>query len=206
MESCQHALQCGFLKVAVGNMRYWDCSKGKNTAHMFAIKECGLQQMLINLDGDNIIKEAWLPWLFNMLSQNTNSSGAHRYKGDDGGCTGRVSMKAQVFKDINGYDEAMPYPSGYEDIEIVQRCQVHTGEETKIWGKQKAYPGCGYSIPNDADQIVALGEAKVRNCDPDRCGNLSWGQQNGKNMNYYEKLKGRQPKEHHGSFSSSVRP
>ena len=190
-ENLQPALECGLLKIALGELRFWDCSIGKNTAHMFAIKEGGQDQYLVNLDGDNVMKDAWLPWLFHMLVSAEDSGGAHSFAGDGGGCTGRLGIWARPFLKIASYEESLPYPSGYEDIEILHRSEELMGFKPRKYRKQKQYPGCGYSIPNDADPKIALAAAKVIHCDPARCGTLTWGQQNTKNMDYCNKLRGR---------------
>ena len=191
----QPALQCGFLNVCIGDLRFWDCAIGKNTSHVFALetlKEQGCNEpYLLNLDGDNIIKEAWLPYLFDWLQD--ERIGLQMFGGMDGGCTGRVGVWKSTFMAINGYEESLPYPSGYEDIEISHRAKALHGFCCKKFTKKKmkSYPGCGYSIPNADDWKIALGEAKVVNCDVKRCGKLSWGAQNTKNMDYCHSLKGR---------------
>ena len=205
------ALDARFLRVATGEMPFWDCSVGKNTAHKFAMTQtAGLVLpeclYLVNLDGDNVMKEAWLSWLFSMIEtdKKERNDRACVYKGDDGGCTGRVGIWANIFQKIKGYDEELPFPSGYEDIEILHRCAVATKRKFYTWAGQKLYPGSGYSIPNHEDPKTALGLAKFTNSDPGRCRNLKWGQQNSRNMQYAKSLRGRQPMEHHGSFSSGT--
>jgi len=188
------ALQCGFLNVCIGDMNFWDCSIGKNTAHVFAmetLKGQGCDEpYLVNLDGDNIIKEEWLPWLFDLL--NREKIGLHMFGGMDAGCTGRVGVWKSTFVAINGYEESLPFPSGYEEIEISHRSNVLHGNCAMKYNKRKkSYPGCGYSIPNDDNLHVALNQAKVANCDAQRCGTLSWGKQNAKNISYCKNLKGR---------------
>ena len=199
----QPALKKGFLNVCVGNMHFWDCSVAKNTSHVFALetlkgKGCD-EPYLMNLDGDNIIKEAWLPWLFDLLED--ERVGLHMFGGMDGGCTGRVGIWKLTFVAIHGYEESLPYPSGYQDIEIGHRAKAYHGFcRAKFGKKQKSYPGCGYSIPNADDWKIALAEAKVVNCDAERCGKLSWGAQNTKNMEYCHEKKGRPSMQRHGSL------
>ena len=88
-------------------MRLWDCSIGKNTAHVFAMDRCtqfGEELSLLNLDGDNIMKAAWLPWLFTLICNDDNKTGLHVLKGADGGCTGRVGVWSSTFLAIYGYE------------------------------------------------------------------------------------------------------
>ena len=201
----QEALECDLLTVAVGDMQFWDASKAKNTAHNFAIDAMRValcdEPYLVNLDGDNIMYEKWLPWLMQTISNTPITStgpptGLHAFRGLDGGCTGRVGVWKNTFLAINGYEEKFKFPSAFEDIEITWRASCLPGSphipKFKYKGPGKAYPGCGYSISN-ADRVYTDNTrglkkndprllAKTLNCDPDRCKGKHWYLQNSENI------------------------
>jgi hypothetical protein len=154
---------------------------------------------LISLDGDNLIELKWLPWLFKHLDKDDNDTGAHIYSGSDAGCTGRVGIWRATFDQINGYEENMPHPGGYEDVEMPRRAYALHGQnrgkchERSKRGSVTGYTGCGYSLPNDDDPAISGNDAKTKNCDPRRCLAMngkkqSWGAQNSKNMNWCYKF------------------
>ena len=68
-------------------------------------------------------------------------------------------MRAASFIRVGGYDQQLPYGSSCQDIELCHRVHFATGVKPKI-----VRATAGYSIPNAADTVVAVGVAKVVNC------------------------------------------
>ncbi len=217
-ESLAPALECGLVRLhRCTGLAHWDASRAKNTIHKAAVREhlgerplppqrlrdaggglfllqsawfAALHNLvLVNLDGDNILGQRFVPQLLELIhpaSSNDVRPDFVRFKGNAAGVTGRLACRASLFVGLNGYDEGMPYPSGYQDIDLCNRARR---TQVAVWGQSnvrsiKAVEGSGSAIPNDLDNVrVALGAAKVVNCS-DAARALTWGAMNGKNMQY----------------------
>ena len=154
-----------YLTVAECEMRYWNASVAKNTAHRLAIDTRGEESdLLINLDADNVLSAVWLREVPRRVAKSREAGRVvWRFGGDDGGCTGRIGVVSWVFEATNGYDEELPYPTGYQDIEFADRT-ARLGNPPKK--EMINRPSCGWSVPNDADRKTALGPAKIKNTHP----------------------------------------
>ena len=161
LEHFKEAIESRFLVVGVSELDKWNASVAKNSSHVFAINmesqqvTVSLPLYLINLDADNIMNPQWLRTMFQTVDaavKDPDLPKCHSWRGDDGGVTGRVGLFAQTFKLVNGYDESLPYPSGYEDIELPQRVGTATGipipKKSRTGRKNLS---AGYSIPNDPE-------------------------------------------------------
>ena len=60
------------------------------------------------------------------------TSSVAQWPGEDTGVTGRVSILANVFSTINGYDQDLPNPTGYQDIEIMKRASFCMNEQEEV--------------------------------------------------------------------------
>ena len=141
----------------------------------------------MNLDADNIMSEPWLELLPSMVVADNQSvgTGCWRFKGQDGGCTGRIAVLDTVFTACNGYDEGFPHPCGSQDIEFSRRAQFVANQTAKEVVVKR--PLCGYSIPNDDDRKVAVGWAKTKNTTPE-ARTVKWHQMNNVNWQYCTNL------------------
>ena len=142
----------------------------------------GTTHVLINLDCDNVIDTEWLLESSKKMHQEiiNERKGCWRFSGDDSGCTGRIGVVAEVFAYSRGYDQGLPCPSGYQDIEFAARAGRCTG-----FGRQSMMrkPWCGYSLPNDQRLKTAQNWAKIANTAPEY-QTMTWHQQNLTNMTY----------------------
>ena len=122
--NCEYPIKVGLLQVAIGHMKHWDSSMGKNTARAFALSGLGRPpssaDILVNLDADNVMHARFLSCV------SCQKTSVRHWPGKDSGVTGRVSILADVFAVINGYDQDLPSPTGYQDMRIMKRASPAT--------------------------------------------------------------------------------
>jgi hypothetical protein len=89
----------------------------KNLAHRLAIQQHDAQ-VLVNLDADNLLTPQYLTTLrrHNFALAPVLAPYMHC-----DGCRGRTAISATAFKALGGYDEAMIYGYGYEEIDLEAR-------------------------------------------------------------------------------------
>ncbi len=97
----------GWLHVCLARgMEHWECSAAKNTAHVagwrlrpeWASEE---RTLLLNLDADNVVSSTFFRRLLEQARRNLRYV-VFQHSGQDGGCTGRLTLSAWDFAAING--------------------------------------------------------------------------------------------------------
>ena len=185
-EYAQWAIECGLLVFRVGTgMKEglgWHCSIGKNTSHRVA-RELEWQQtssaassssttgmvgcatipkhlMLVNLDGDNLPGQLFLQSLLresaSKMGDKTFCLWHHKSGCNQGGTCGRITMWAEKFYEMNGYDEDL-LPSGYEDLDVMHR----TGDKFQ---RIQAITEVGEAVPNEpsSSRLYSTGTFKLK--------------------------------------------
>ena len=112
-------LKSGYLKFFhTEQMKTWDCSIAKNTAHRYAAGE-----ILVNLDCDNFTGPEGAKFVMDCFNSHADHIILHQFSGDgDDGSYGRISLLKEHFKLLGGYDESFN-PMGYQDADLIQRAR-----------------------------------------------------------------------------------
>ena len=134
--------------------------------------------LLVNLDADNVVPCTFLPDVECRAPEGVEPTGfwGFRAQGHDSGVTGRVGCTERCFIMSGGYDESL-LPTGYQDIDFSKRI-----EKMGVFIYFRfAVVDAGHSLPNDADEKVARGQAKVQNVAEQYQG-TRWGQMNNRNQ------------------------
>ena len=71
--------------------------------------------ILVNLDGDNIMGEKFIPNILQTFAGTVDSS---HWKGTESTTTVRILLTAKLFLHLRGYDEDLPYGSGSQDRDL----------------------------------------------------------------------------------------
>jgi hypothetical protein len=102
----------------------------------------------------------------------------------DPGCTGRIMITCKMFRQLGGYDESMPRPSGCQDTDLVLRMKEQ-GQVCIVWGAQYV----GFSLPNhESDDWKQNVKEKIRNVSPaDLAAGKTWGAMDTQNRVYMKK-------------------
>ena len=158
------------------HIRHWDAPACKNTAHRVAMESLDSQpcDILVNLDCDNVITSAFVDALSLQLNGH-HPAKLQCWRGQDGGVTGRVTLSAALFKELNGYDEDLR-GAGYQDMDLRDRACL-------LKRVQKSYGMAGFSIANDLQEVErgrsSCNAAKMENLDPRLLEqHRSWGKLN----------------------------
>lgn len=88
----------------------------KNISHLL-----GQGHVLVNLDADNFLDEAYLTTL--RTSDWDKLVMLYPFAGS-GGFKGRTAVRTDAFRQAGGYDEAMDQGYGYEEIDLYRRLRV----------------------------------------------------------------------------------
>ena len=112
----------------------WHASVAKNSSHLAAVEMFGMEVVLCNVDGDNLITQ---PFLHTLL---TSAEKMIQWKAVGGvpptslpdivgisfkapnnpSTTGRIALGGRVFDTLGGYDEEFG-PSGGQDVDLSRR-------------------------------------------------------------------------------------
>ena len=143
--------------VAHGHLRYfeakddgrrwtgWHASVAKNTAHVAGLSVWGLDVVLCNIDGDNIVTPSFIEDLLEKAPKMTTKRSIDASAGSSGGVspadfmpvlpdivgvsyvnpkanstTGRIALGARVFKLLGGYRQDFG-PMGFQDVDLSRR-------------------------------------------------------------------------------------
>lgn len=152
-------IKSGYLKYYVCyNLDSWHASICKNTAHKY-----GKGQLLYNLDCDNYLNPNEVAFL---LKQNLNNL---LYNGGSGtsldGTAGRICLSAKYFNYLGGYNEYF-YPSGYQDIDLLRRCETYLNRR---------------AIKNKQIKNTAIKNTKLENIKNVKYNLLPWSKMNNLN-------------------------
>lgn len=112
-------LKSGYLKFFhTEQMKAWDCSIAKNTAHGYATGK-----ILVNLDCDNFTGPDGAKFVIDCFNSHACNIILHQFSGDkDDGSYGRISLLKEHFKLLGGYDESFN-PMGYQDADLILRAR-----------------------------------------------------------------------------------
>ena len=221
-------IDVGYVSIHMAyDMQYWESPRAKNTAtrcasmfdkgfkqHLFG--HGGLGSFVINLDFDNVLDIKGLEQAWQTLKGNKNVEilpfQIIRFKGQDGGVTGRIGCFMSNFFAVNGYNEGL-YGAGYQDIELLNRMetliQETFGDELqrgksvsarcnntggKFWMLIKTIKDNSFSLPNAVGATLndrkSWDKAKIQNCKPEDIAKFNtWGAMDGANKNIAQKGK-----------------
>ncbi|CAE7820487.1 unnamed protein product [Symbiodinium sp. CCMP2456] len=162
-------------------------SWAKNTSHQMALNWLGSsgglprdalrKAILVNLDGDNILGAKFIPAMLKMFCS-PNLCVVHS-QGKEKGTCGRMLVAADIFCEVGGYDQEPDiWPSGYQDIDMRDRCARKGSGHRQSWGESGTvegahlYIGCALDNVLNVKRTVERGSAKVKNTSsPD----VTWG-------------------------------
>ena len=108
------------------------------------------QHVLVNLDCDNVLHTEWLHAMPKHVHEEIlQGKGSWRFAGEDSGCTGRIGVLPKLFSETRGYDQSLPCPVGYQDIEFADRAGRCSFAGFKSFINR---PLCGHSLPHHKEQ------------------------------------------------------
>ncbi len=140
----------------------------------------GSTTLLVNMDIDNCLTQGWIEQIINEVIPAVVSSESpliFRWKGMDGGITGRMALLGSTFLSVGGYQQKLG-PAGYQDLDLMHRVLKLPGAPAKA----RAFRCADWSIPNGPtlEQEVF---AKISQCSPEEQAkhNYRWGKMDGYN-------------------------
>jgi len=157
-ESCQEAIEAGLLHLHTASLEGFHASVAKNTAHLVAS-----QDILINLDCDNLVDEAFAPYVRRRFEE--EGLRGLTFNGGVGTC-GRICCLQSDFRHLGGYDEDL-HPFGAQDLDLVERLRRTFGSNL---------------VPRSHDmKVAAVPNTKADTMRLVAGSGLSWGQMDAAN-------------------------
>ena len=104
---------------------------------------------VVNVDADNGFSIDFVPSCM-MYAKQDKWNTFYRWKGDDGGVTGRMGCWARRFLQLGGYDEDLR-GHGHQDVDLARRFEKAAGGAVVRQGLTPAWRrfSAGWSVCND---------------------------------------------------------